>query len=438
MSSETLILGNYLIMSPAEVKKDWGVLISGTEVQEVGRNDDLKARYPQAQIIQAQDKILAPGFINGHYHIYGVLSHGITVQESLTGFDNFLEDFWWPQVENRITRELAVTTSKQAAVEMIRSGVTTFCDILEAPNAIPGALEDMAKVMDKAGLRGILSFEACERVDKENGLLGLKENENFVQLARKEFPLLSGLISIHTTFTCSPDFIKKAGNMARENNCLFHMHLSESKYEPAKCHEQHGMGPVDLYESLGVLGPNILASQGVKLEKAEIAKLAQHNCRLVHMPLSNCEVGGGIAPVPEILAAGIDMGLGSDGYINDFFAVMRGAFLLHKAAKEDPGIMPADLVYDMATRKGAQALGYETGEIRAGKPADLIAIDTDLPTPVNENNIFDQLVLFRKAENVSHVMVNGKLLMKDKELLTLDEEKIRFECRQAAEKFWQG
>lgn len=224
--------------------------------------------------------------------------------------------------------------------------------------------------------------------------------------------------------------------MAGESNSLLHMHLSESVYEPRVCSEKYGIGPVGLYERLGALGENVLASQGVQLTQEEISTLAQYHSRLVHMPLSNCEVGGGIAPVPDMLDAGLHVGLGSDGYISDFFEVMRGAFLIHKAVKQDPGTMAAKTVFDMATRMGARVLGYETGQIQVGTPADIITIDLDLPTPVNEQNIFDQMVLFRKAHDVSDVMVNGKFLMKQKQILALDQEKIYRECREAALELW--
>lgn len=436
MKEKIIILGNYLVVSAEEVKKDWGLLVEGNQIKDIQPNDALRKMYPDAAVFHGEEKIIAPGFVNGHHHMYGALSHGITVKNPPTDFGSFLDDFWWPCVENKITQALAVTSCKMAAVEMIKSGVTAFCDTLEAPYSLPNVLVRIGDAMEEIGLRGILSIEACQRVSDANGTLALKENESFVQLSRKKKGLISGMMSIHTTCTCSPDFIQKAADLSRKHNCLMHMHLCESVYEPSLCRDKYGMGPVHLYEKLGCLGENVLASQGVQLSLEEIKILADYGCKMVHMPLSNCEVGGGIAPVPEMLEAGLPVGLGSDGYINDFFEVMRGAFLLHKAAKQDPGIMPAKTVFRMATDLGAQVLGYNTGKIKAGAPADVIAIHGDLPTPVTEQNIFDQLVLFRRGNDVSDVMVNGKFLMKNRKLLTIDEEKTFHEGREAALKLW--
>ncbi|GAI16074.1 unnamed protein product, partial [marine sediment metagenome] len=268
-----------------------------------------------------------------------------------------LENFWWPYVENRVNHRLIEITTLWACVEMIKSGITTFMDVLEGPNSIPGALEIEAEVVNQAGLRGILTFEACERMSKENGQLGLKENSDFVKRNNKPNNLVQGMMSVHTLFSAEQDYLLQAKEMADKLGCDIHMHLSESVYEPNWSLEKYGKRPVEVYNELNFLGPKVLASQGVQLEPNEINILAEKGVRLVHMPLSNCKVGGGIAPIPALLAKGIKTGLGTDGFINNFFEVMRGAFLIHKAYHQNPMIMPAKDVYKMATNGGAKALG---------------------------------------------------------------------------------
>lgn len=157
----------------------------------------------QDQVMELKGQIILPGFVNGHNHMYGFLSHGITADAMVTEFESFLDDFWWPYVEDCINHKLVEATTTWACVEMIDSGVTSFVDILEGPNSIPGVLEVERKIVEKSGLRGRLSFEACERMSKENGQLGLQENIEFVKKHNHPGELVQGLNSIHTLFTCS-------------------------------------------------------------------------------------------------------------------------------------------------------------------------------------------------------------------------------------------
>lgn len=425
------------VLTPDGLKENYAIRVEDGIITAVGPEDaeDLKPGQEDS-VTTFPSCLLAPGFVNGHNHMYGFLSHGITAEAMVTDFSNFLEDFWWPYVEDRVDVPLAKLTASYAACEMIDSGVTSFMDILEGPNAIPGALFAEKEAIDEAGLRGFLSFEACERKSHENGMLGLKENIDFANACRKEGGLVQGMVSIHTLFTCSPAFIQEAKRLCRENNAVMHMHLSESDFEPAWAKEHCGKTPVEVYEELGVLDENILASQLVQVTDKEIAILQKHGVRGVSMPLSNCEVGGGIAPLGKLAAAGLKMGLGTDGYINNFFEVMRGAFLIHKAYLKDPQQMPAKQVYKLATEGGAAALGISAGALSPGKLADVISISLDTPTPINEHNVYDQLILFRNPQHVKDVMVNGKWLKRDGAFTTLQPEKIREALSEAAKAFW--
>jgi cytosine/adenosine deaminase-related metal-dependent hydrolase len=321
---------------------------------------------------------------------------------------------------------------------MLRSGITTVYDCLEAPFAIPGALLAQKAVVEERGMRAILSFEATERVSRENGQLGLQENAGFVDLCRKEGGLVQGLICFHTTFTCSADFIQQAFVLAAERNVLTHMHCNEGVHEPNYALEHFGRRTLEYYDQLGVTGPAMLASQCVQLSERERAIIAQRGIKVTHMPLSNCEVGGGIAPVPQQLAAGVTLGLGSDGYINDFFEVMRGAFLIHKANQQNPQVMPAPEVWYLATEGGARSLGLErVGRLEPGWAADLQLIDATLPTPVAAHNLYDQLLLWRNHTHVRDVMVAGTWRVRNGVVLDADLEAMRARLQANAERMWQ-
>lgn len=463
----TILAAKWVLPSVEEgLKEDWAVVIRGGKIAEVGPREqvlalhgasgrgagtegrfesfDESSRRPGAAAeITVEDlgeRLVMPGLVNTHNHMYGVLSHGITVPVSPTGFMSFLEDFWWPYVEDRLNHDLVRICTALACTEMIKSGVTAFSDILEAPYAIPGALVAEAEVVESAGLRGVLAFEATERAGEKIAALGIDENEEFIRWARtRSHGLLDGMMCVHTTFTCSPSYLRKSKKKAQALGAMSEMHLSESRFEPEICKSRYGKLPVEVYREIGFLDGDVLASQCVKVTDEEIEMLSQAGVKISHMPLSNCEVGGGIAPIPSMLERGLTVGIGTDGYITDFFQVMRGTFLIHKAAQESPQVMPARIVFDMATRRGAVAMGLKNvGVLKPGYRADLVALKTDLPTPITKENVYDQIVLFCGPTDVDLVMVEGNVLARGGRLLTLDEERVRAKMREAARKFWGG
>ncbi len=433
-----IILGRFLLAGDGVIMENSGLVIKDDLIYDVNKNETLLKKYPDFEVLDCRDQIISPGFINAHMHLYGVLSHGITVPSNIEDFKSFLEDFWWPKVEDRLDHKMIAVTARAMAYELINSGVTAFCDILEAPMAIPGALEVEAEVLKNVGIKAVLSVEASERVSNNNGQLAIKENKNFYN-KYKAHPLISGMICLHTTFTCSKDFIKKAMDASKETGAGIQMHLSESKYEPELCLKNYGKLPVDLYDELGFFEEPVLAAQGVKLSVVEIDILVKHEVNMAHLPLSNCEVGGGFAPVPAMLEKGLKVGLGTDGYINNFFEVMRGAFLLHKANLENPEIMPAETVFKMAISYGASAMRMEkAGKLEKGSPADIITIKPELPTPLNKENLFTQLVLYCNPENVMNVFVNGRQLKADGNLVDTNMKDEYGAVKVQAARLWEN
>ena len=434
----TLLLGRMLWADTTQPPlPDWGVAVEGDRILATGTHDDLGMQFPEAQVVDATDCILTPAFVNAHHHMYGVLAHGIPLAAAPAGFWPFLEEFWWPRVEDRLDHDLIATATDWACLEMIRSGVTTFYDCLEAPNALPGALAVEAAVVRRRGLRGVLSFEATERVSRENGELGLRENADFVDACRETGDLVSGLICFHTTFTCPADFIRRAFALAAAREARVHMHLSEGTHEPEYCLEHFGLRTVAYYDQLDLLGPHVLASQCVQIDEDEVATLARHGVNVSHQPLSNCEVGGGFSPVPEMLAAGVNVALGTDGYVNNFFEVMRAAALIPKARLLDPGVMPAHTAWTMATQNGARALGFaDLGTLAPGQQADLLLVADSLPTPLEPHNLADQLLLWRNPWDLQGVMCAGRWLQYGGEVLDVDEEAVRARVVEAARRLW--
>jgi 5-methylthioadenosine/S-adenosylhomocysteine deaminase len=437
--STVLILGHSLWADTTRPPQPGhGLAIYGGQILATGSHDELGARYPEAQVVDAGDCVITPAFTNAHHHMYGVLAHGIPLDRAPAGFWPFLEEFWWPLVEDQLSHELIAAATDWACLEMVRSGVTTFYDCLEAPQALPGALEVEAEVVRRWGLRGVLSFEATQRISDGNGELGLRENAEFFDACRARGDLVSGLICFHTTFTCSEAFIRRTFALAAEREAKVHMHLAEGTYEPEYCLANFGRRTVAHYDHLGLLGPHVLASQCVQVDAAEIDILARRGVHVSHQPLSNCEVGGGFAPIPEMLAAGVNVALGTDGYVNNFFEVMRAAALMPKARLLDPGVVPAAEAWTMATQNGARALGFDDlGTLAPGNQADLLLVGADLPSPLEPHNTADQLLLWRNPGDLRGVMCAGRWLLWDGQVMGQDPEAIRERVVAAAGRLWQ-
>jgi cytosine/adenosine deaminase-related metal-dependent hydrolase len=438
--SDLIIAGDYLVHDACQpIRQRWGVLVRGDRVGAVGPVDELCATHPNAELFLAAGRAVAPGLVNAHHHMYGVLAHGIPLDKAPAGFWPFLRDFWWPMVEDALDQQMITAATELACLQMVEGGVTGFYDCLEAPGALPGALDVEAEVVRRWGLRGVLSFEATERAGEAVAERALAESAGFIDRCRVAGGLVHAMMCFHTTFTCSAAYIRRAVGLAQERNVSVHMHLSEGLYEPEWCLGHHGVRPVAYYDQLGVLGPWTLASQCVQVDAAEIDLLASRGCRVSHMPMSNCEVGGGIAPAAEMIDKGIPLGLGTDGYVSDFLENMRWAFLVHKARLRDPGVMPARAVWKAATSGGARAVGLEgVGVLAEGSVADLILVDLDLPTSPTTGNLLDQMLLWRDARHVTDVMVAGKWLKRNGEALGADAPAIRAHCREAAARLWRG
>ncbi len=438
MTDLLLLAGALLPSADQPLRAETALRISNGTIAEIGDPNDLRTVHPEAKVIDARELLLMPGLVNAHMHAYGVLAHGLSPSSPVPGFAEFLRDFWWPQVENRLDQPMILAALQLACAKMIRSGITSFCDVLEAPYAPPGILEAEGEVTKRAGLRAVLMTEASERVDPHRGMALLGENERFVQ-AHAHDDDLQGMLCLHTSFTCSHAFVEHARARMNDLECRLHLHLSESAYEPTACVAAFGLRPVPWYDRIGLWNDRVVASQVVSVTPPELDILAARGVQTVHMPLSNCEVGGGVSPVPDMIERGMRPALGTDGYINDMFEVMRGAFLIHKGVREDPAVMPARDVFRMATIWGAAAIGFEAcGAIQPGAPADIIGVDQSFETPVTQDNVFDQVVLHRGPGNVAFSMVGGRLLMEHGKLLTIDETAALATARAQSTRLWRG
>ena len=435
MSKTTGIMAGWLIVSKDKVFRDHAVVCEDGVVTDIVPNAKVAG---DTRFTDARDCIVSPGFLNTHSHMYNMIIRGKDFHPTATSLKAMLEEWWWAKVENRVDHAIIDVTTRMSCIEMLKYGVTCVDDILEAPNSVPGCLPLEARILEKAGMRGILSVESCERISEENGMACLQENYNFMKAQRAAGSAVRGMMCTHTTFSCSPAFLRKAKLMADELGSGIQLHCSEGPDEPRWCMSTFGRLPMEHYEEIGYLDSNVLASQCVIMDPCELALMAKRGVRVSHQPISNSHDGCGVAPVPDMLQLGIPVGLGTDGENNDLLEVMRTAMSIHRAKRINPKVITAQEAFFMATENAARAIGYEgIGMLEVGNQADYITIKADTPTSINEENVIDQLVRFRHCSDITSPTVAGNLVMRNGEVLTLDETQTKKDCREVTDAYWR-
>ncbi|MEM3420989.1 MAG: amidohydrolase family protein [Candidatus Hadarchaeum sp.] len=399
-----------------QIVKQGSVAIESGRIVAVGEEIKEKAD----QVIDARGKAVLPGLINGHTHLAMTLLRGFADDMPL---DKWLFDKIWPMEKRMEPRDCHVG-ALLGSLEMIKSGTTCFAD-----NYFH--MDQVARAVMKAGLRGVLSYGMIDRGDQQKMKEEIRIGRNFVRAFHgKARGRILAMFGPHAPYTCSTECLQKVKELAKEFGVGIHIHLAESSEEVKQTTEKYGKRPVEYLNSIGFLGPEVLAAHCIWVTDKEIKLLKDNGVKPVHNPTSNMKMGSGIAPVPEMLASGIPVALGTDGAASnnslDMFKEMKLASLLAKARRLDPTVLPAMKALEMATINGAAALGLqaELGSLEVGKKADLIIVDLRKPHLSPMHDIVSHLVYSASGSDVDTVIVDGKILMEKGEVLTLDEEKV--------------
>jgi 5-methylthioadenosine/S-adenosylhomocysteine deaminase len=410
-------------MDPARrVIENGAVAISGDHIVEVGPREEIDRKYSAPERLERPDAILAPGLINTHTHAAMSLFRGVADDVKL---QDWLNNYIFPAEARNVDREFVRWGTRLALLEMALSGTTTYTDMYYFEDTV-------AEETKAAGLRGmlgetIIGFPAPDYKTPQAALAGtaqfLKEYAND--------PLIIPAVAPHSIYTNSNETLAATRRLADQYHAPVIIHLSETKKENDDSLAQHKMTPTALLDSLGVLNGWTVAAHGVWLDDADLAILKARGTGLAHCPSSNMMLGSGIAPVEKFFSLGIPVGLGTDGVAgsnNDvnMMEEMDVAAKLQKVATLDPQSLPAKQAFAMATIDGAKALRMDKliGSLEPGKRADLITIRIDQPHATPIYDVYSQLVYSLKGSDVSDVMVNGKPIVRDRHVLTLDEQSI--------------
>ena len=400
------------------IERGW-LAVQGSEILALGTGDP--PLHSAKKKIDGTGCLVMPGLINGHLHAAMTLFRGLADDLPLK---SWLEEHIFPAEGKWVSEEFVYWGTLLACAEMIRSGTTTFCDgyFFEDQAARAGLQSGMRGL----AAQGILDFPTPDSPSPAESIQRIK---NFIQ-DDSASKLIKPAIFAHTVYTCSPNLLKECRSLADRHGVPLITHLSETRKEVEEVIKKYGRRPVDHLENLGLLSSSLIACHCVWLTDEEMDLLARRKVRVVHNPESNMKLASGVAPVPDLLARGVAVGLGTDGCASnnnlDLFQEMDFAAKLHKVHRLDPTAMPSPTVLEMATLGGARVLGMEEeiGSLEAGKKADVIVLELNRPHLQPMYNPVSHLVYSATGADVRDVIIDGKLVMENRNLLTLDEEEI--------------
>ena len=420
-----LLIKNATVVLPDGQTKTANIAVEGSKILAIG---EAPADFIAEQTIDAKDMLAIPGFVNAHTHASMTLLRSYADDMELM---TWLNDHIWPVEAKMISNDI-YWGAALAAVEMIQSGTTTFADMYGP------FMERVADVVTESGMRGVLS----------RGIIGVapdgeKKIEENISLYEDYHGAANGRIKVmfgpHAPYTCPPDFLKKVAAAAQRLGAEVHIHMNETKAEIEQITKQYGKRPFEYVEDTGLFESPTLAAHCVHLSDDEIAIIKKHHIRVVHNPGSNMKLASGIAPVPRLLKEGVTVALGTDGTSSnnnlDMLQEVQLAALLHKVNEYDPLAVPAFEALKMGTEYGAKAVGLDgIGRFEAGAKADIVLVSMKGAAWVPRFNEVSLLVYSGSAADVDTVICDGKVLMQHRELLTLDEEKIKYEAQKCAER----
>jgi 5-methylthioadenosine/S-adenosylhomocysteine deaminase len=413
------------------IYQDGSVAIRGDSIVAAGPRAEIESRYRAPQVTDAQDHLVLPGFINGHTHVPMTLFRGLHDDVTL---NDWLYKYIFPAEAKNVNEQFVRWGTRLAAAEQIRAGVTTFADMYYFEDAI-------AEETKAAGMRGVLgeTFIDFPAPDNKSEAEMLAYTEKFLKRWQGD-PLIHAAPAPHSIYTCSKKTLQDAAALARKYHAPILIHVAEMKKEWEDSNKTNGMSPVQYLEKIGVLGPEIVAAHCIFVDEADRKLLAERGVGCVHNPSSNMMIASGVSPVPEMRATGIAVGLGTDGPAGsnndlDLMEEIDLAAKLAKISKLNPLALNAKAVVEMATIDGARALHMdkEIGSLEAGKKADLVLISLHKPNAVPMYDVYAQIAYSLKASDVDTVVIGGRVVMRDRKLLSVDEPGVLEKAREYGE-----
>jgi 5-methylthioadenosine/S-adenosylhomocysteine deaminase len=431
---DLVIAGDYVVTmdSSGTIHQGAAVAVDDGVIVAIGPAAEIEANYPAREVLQGQNRIVMPGLINGHSHAAMTLLRGVADDLALM---DWLNNYIFPAEVAFVDAEFVRIGTELACWEMIRGGTTTFVDMYYYPDTI-------AEVVERCGMRALVSATVIDQrsPDAENADDSLAKGNDFIERWKGRSSRITPIFGPHANYTLDADQLRATREAALVHGVPISIHMSESPFEVQYSKDTFGMTSIDLFESIGFFDGPTIAAHVVWPTESEIPILADRGVGVIHNPTSNMKIASGIAPVTEMLRAGVRVGLGTDGAASnndlDMWEEMRLASFLQKVEQMNPEALSAETVLNMATAGGATAIGLgdDIGSIEAGKRADLIQVAFDDVHHVPTYDVISHLVYVSDEQDVASVVVDGKVLMRGAEFLTIDTARVADEARALAAK----
>ena len=425
---DLLVRGDYIVTMDdgGTIIENGAVAIDDGVILAVGPATEIAAKYPAAEVLDGENRIVMPGLVNGHSHAAMTLLRGVADDLALM---DWLENYIFPAEVEFVDPEFVRIGTELACWEMIRGGTTTFVDMYYYPDTI-------AEVVDQCGMRAMISATVIDQrsPDAENAGDSIAKGVGFIERWQGRNSRITPIFGPHANYTLDAEQLAATRAAAMKLGAPISIHVSESPFELQYAKDTYGTTSILLYESIGFFEGPTIAAHVVWPTEEEIPILAERKVGVIHNPTSNMKIASGIAPITEMLAAGVLVGLGTDGAASnndlDMWEEMRLASFLQKVDRMDPEVLPATTVLSMATSGGATAIGLgdSIGSLEAGKQADLIQVAFEDVHHVPTYDVISHLVYVNDEQDVASVVVDGKVLMKEREMLTIDTDRVRAEA----------
>ena len=425
---DLIVLGAHVVTLDAAstVIENGAVAIDDGVILAVGPAEEISAAYAAAQTLAGDNRIVMPGLVNGHSHAAMTLLRGVADDLALM---DWLNNYIFPAEVEFVDAEFVRIGTELACWEMIRGGTTTYVDMYYYPDVI-------ADVVDKCGMRALVSATVIDQrsPDAESAADSIQKGNAFIDRWQGKNSRISPIFGPHANYTLNAEQLAATRAAAMELGVPISIHVSESPFELQYSQDTYGMPSIELYESIGFFDGPTIAAHVVWPTKEEIPILAEREVGVIHNPTSNMKIASGVSPITEMLDAGVRVGLGTDGAASnndlDMWEEMRLASLLQKVERMDPEVIPATTVLGMATSGGATAIGLgdSIGSLEIGKRADLIQVAFEDVHHVPTYNVISHLVFVTDEQDVASVVVDGKILMKEREMLTIDTARVTAEA----------
>ena len=439
-----ILIGNGKIVTRDNASpfiENGAVAIDGKTIKEVGETATLHAKYPDAEYIDAKGRLVMPGLINAHMHYYSTFARGIALGgKPATTFGEVLSGLWW-RLDKQLTLDDVYYSCIGPMIDEVRSGVTSVIDHHASPFAVTGSLFKIAEAAKLFGLRSNLCYETSDRDGDQIADAGIKENADFAKYCKgQNDDMLGTLFGMHAQMTISDKTLSKCIEAAAGEGIGFHIHAAEGIEDVIDAIAKHGLRVIERLHKHGLLSKKSIAVHCIHVTGEEMEMLKESGVAVVHNPQSNMGNAVGVSPVLDFLKRGVLVGMGTDGYSADVLDSYKTAAILHKHAKGIPSVAwgePPSMLFENNKKIMERFIKGKIGVIAPDALADIIIVDYKGPTPINADTINSHILFGITGRHVDTTIINGKIVMKDRVLVNIDEEALMAKSREQAEKLWK-